>query len=76
MNNMSDKELELQNAWKVNQYLADENERLRVEMEREHRYVDIIKKTTEDVDEREMMEVCVAAMKIVKACGYRVVYGE
>ncbi len=49
---------------------------LRLELEREHRYVDIVKKTTQDVNENEIMEIAQAAMKIVKACGYRVVYGE
>jgi predicted patatin/cPLA2 family phospholipase len=73
---MDEKELELKNAWKINQYLADENEMLRLELEREHRYVDIVKKTTQDVNENEIMEIAQAAMKIVKACGYRVVYGE
>lgn len=73
---MADTKQELADAWKINQYLADENERLRTELEREYRYTEVVKKTTKDVPEQAMVEVCKQAMKIVKACGYRVVYGE
>lgn len=67
---------EIENAWKVNEYLTDENKRLRTELARARRYNEIVKKTTEDVSTTDVCEVVMAAAKLVRAGGYRVVYGE
>lgn len=67
---------EIENAWKVNEYLTDENKRLRAELARARRYNEIVKKTTEDVEIADVCEVVRAAAKLVRAGGYRVVYGE